>query len=120
MGKEVAVEGCTLSLDVAGSASFTETPSTKVKAGGQFIYKNNTQVTVPIGASDGTCTTTSAGVGYMPATSLKNRVEGNTPLRVDDEVTIPLIPGVLSGGGACSLTVKVTITNAGQTKVLGE
>lgn len=116
--KDMAVVGCTLAVQapVNGSASFTGPASTKVKAGGQFAYLDGTQVTVPPGATDGTCTTTAPGIGNMSATAEKVLGEDKEVLRKDDELTISAIPGILSPSGACTLDVTVKITDAGQDK----
>ncbi len=121
--KALAVDGCTLSYaaPVTGaSASFTSPASLKVKAEGKGVYKDGAGISIPSGVTNGTCTTNTIGTGSFSATATKNKVEGKAPLRVDDEVTVSNIPGVLSGGGTCALTVTVKISNAGQSTVLGE
>jgi len=122
--KEIAVVGATLQVQVpvTGSAVFSGPPSVKNKGGGQFAYLDQVQVTVPPGATNGTCTTTVPGIGNMPATAVKVSDINDTKkiLRVDDEVTIYGITGILSGGGACTLNVTVKVTNAGQSKVKAE
>lgn len=120
--KEVAVQGATFSYQapVTGAPPTPGAPSTKVLAGGSGVFQDGLQVTIPVGVTDGTCTTTAVGIGNISATSLKVDAEGKKVLRVGDSVTVAGITGVLSGGSACALTVTVEITNAGQAKVKAE
>jgi len=118
--KEVAVVGASLSYEfpVSGtSAQFTGSPSSKVKADGAFVFEDGTQVTIPAGITDGTCTTNVPGIGNMEATASKVKADGKLVLRKDDTLTVTGIAGVLSGGGACTLNATVKISNAGQAKV---
>lgn len=122
--KDVAVVGATLTVQspVTGSAVFTGSPSSKLRASGQFVYLDGVQITLAAGVTNGTCTTTAPAVGNIPATAVKvsDIAVSKAVLRVDDEVTIYNIPGILGGGGACTLTVTIKITDANQNKVRAE
>lgn len=119
--KDIAVVGAVLTVQspVTGVAVFSGSPSGKIRAGGQFTYLDGVQITVSAGATDGICTTSAPAIGNLPATAIKvsDLNAGKKVLRVDDEVTISAIPGLLSGGGACTLNVTSKITNSGQAKV---
>ena len=121
--KEVANTVATLiyQAPVTGApATFTGAPSTKMKAGGNFVHLDQVQVTIPAGVTDGTCTTNAPGIGNMSATAVKVSAEGKKVIRKEDSLTVNAIPGVLSGGGACTLNVTVNVGDAGQTKVKAE
>lgn len=118
----VAVQGATFAYQtpVTGAAPTPGAPSEKVLATGLGVFQDGLQITIPVGVTDGVCTTTEVGVGNMPATSSKVSAEGKRVLREGDSVTVSGITGVLSGGSACTLTVTVEIADAGQSKVSAE
>jgi len=123
--KEVAVQGMTIGITgagISGSVTVLGTPSTKVKAEANGVYKDNLSVTIPTGLRDtpGLCTSVAPFPTNVPASAVKNRVDGVEPLRVDDETGTLNVPGVLDGGGACVISTTVKITDAGQTKVRAE
>lgn len=118
--KNIATNDATLGFEtpVTGNVDFTLPSTKKAKALGQSVHADGDQFTVQAGATNGTCTTTAPYVDSMPTTASKTKAEGALVLRVDDSKTVN-IPGVLSGGGACTLTATVKITDAGQSKVKG-
>ncbi len=121
-GEYIAVSGCTLaySAPVTGPApSLTSAPSVKVKVQGNGVYHDGDTVEIPVGITNGTCTSTVVATGNIAASATKVLADGKKVLRTNDSVTVSGITGVLSGGGGCTLSATVTITNAGQTKVSG-
>ncbi len=120
--KEVANTAATLAYGppVSGPpATFTGAPSSKVKAGGAFVFLDGVQVTIPIGVTNGSCTSTAVGIGNMAATAAKMEGEGKPVIRKDDELTVTGIPGT-TGSSGCTLDVTVKVSDAGQTKVTAQ
>jgi hypothetical protein len=120
--KELTVQGAVLKVTIAGgsgTAAITGAPSTKVLAEGKGVHKHNMSFQVT-GATNGTCTQNAPYVNMIPATAVKNKVEGVAPVRKGDYVSVSDIPGILSGGGACVIAATIEVDNPGQTSVLGE
>ena len=124
--KVVAVVGAVLSVSpaagssgVGGVASFTGTPSTKVRAGAP-IYRGPTGATVSgvTNPAQGATIPSPPLAAILTPSSTKVRAESQAPLRVDDEVTVvvfPAQPGTPPVPVPTSMTIKVTA--AGQSKV---
>lgn len=119
MSKEIATTALSLSCTDSGTAVVVPgQASTKVMAGGNFIYAGNLAVTVS-GASQGSCSGAS-GAGSIVPTASKCKSGGQFVIRKDDKATVS-VTGTDSGtGAACNFTVTVTVTNAGQTKAKAE
>lgn len=105
---------------VTGVVSFVSAPSTKagalVSSLFKGIYKGNVQFKVASGCTNGTCTSDADYFNTFSPGSTKNKVEGDFPLREDDEKACS-IPGKTGGGSACTISATIIVTNAGQTKV---
>lgn len=94
--------------------------SSKVKTGGKKVYKE-IGFTVT-GATNGTCTQSAPFYGSITPDPAPKKVlvdSGEKPVRETDEKAVT-IPGVLSGGGGCSISATVVITSPGQTKAKAE
>jgi hypothetical protein len=123
MSKELAVVGMTFKFvnpAHSGTVTVTGIASTKVKAGGQFIYKNNLTISIANG-SDGSITN-ATGTGTLIATSTKLKTENVIPLRKGDKSTIITMTGTNPSPPppTSTYTTQVEIDNAGQTKAKGE
>jgi|WetSurMetagenome_2_1015567.scaffolds.fasta_scaffold01018_16 hypothetical protein len=118
--KEIAVQGCTLTItgcSAPGTATITSSPSTKCKAGGNGIYKQQLNIQI-IGCSNGTCIQGSPVSDSIMPTAIKVKCENGEVLRVNDKKNGIVINGTDSSTSlACSFPVNVEITSAGQTKV---
>ena len=118
--KEIAVEGMTLgySSTIAGGVpSVTGSASVKVKAESKGVYKDTLAVSVPSGITDSAgCVSSAPMATTISATAQKVKADGVFVLRVDDESAMLSIPGMI-GQSACTISTKVVIKNAGQTKV---
>lgn len=122
--KEIAVQGMTLgySSPITGSApTVVGIPSIKVKAESKGVYKDTLAVLVPVGITDAAnCVSTAPFPTTIVATAQKTKADGTFVLRVDDESAQLSIPGLIGGSSACTISTKVVIDDAGQTKVTGE
>lgn len=122
MAKALMDAGGNLSLSgtppVTGSATPTSVPSTKVKAEGQGVYFDKIDFTIPPGATNGTCTSNSPFNGSIMASASKIKDKNGKSAVLDGDNVNVSIPGILSGGGACTISAKVT-ANASQSKVEG-
>lgn len=118
--KEIATTGATLtySSPVTGAPPTLGPPSLKVKAGGAAVLLDQIQVTIPPGATNGTCTTTVAGIGNLAATAQKVQIEGKPPIRTGDKATVSAVTGTTPDGKPCTLAITVEVAMAGQTKVM--
>lgn len=130
----LGVEGLTIDHDTGsnvsgGTFTITSIASLKVKCEGKGVYKGTLSFTF----SGGTCSgpppdsgSTAVGSGTINITALKSKVEGDFVIREGDIGTMSgtyvatnpspppaTIPGVFTNQ-------PVKITDAGQTKVLGE
>ena len=124
--KFVAVNGLTLTpqgivTPGTGALTITSTPSVKVKAGGQGVYKTPLLFTLAganaAGYDPGTVAT--VGPGSIPATSTKMLADGVLVMRVDDQfATVPMTGTI--GGTPTPFPEPWKITNAGQAKVRSE
>ena len=105
---------------VTGTPPTLPSPSAKVKApaGGAGCFFGGLSFTIPPGATDGTCTTTVPAPGTISPSATKELSGGQAAVLDGDQVTVSGITGILSGGGACTLSVTVK-ANASQTKALG-
>jgi len=118
----IAVQGCTLTISgvTPGTAIITSSPSTKVKAGGSYVYKGTVNVQLT-GCSSGTYQQTSTATGTFTNTAAKVKVENDLVLLENDLATgisIPMQNSVFPFDST-SFTASVQITSAGQTKVKG-
>jgi len=123
MSKELAVVGMTFKFvnpAHSGTVTVTGIASTKVKAGGQYIYKNNLTISITAG-SDGSITN-ATGTGTMVATSTKLKTENIIPLRKGDKSIVITMTGTNPSPPppTSTYTTQVEIDNAGQTKVKGD
>lgn len=96
--------------------TFTGQPSAVLRADGGAVYTDGVVITIPVGATNGSCTSTVAATGNLMATATKIASKGKPPIREGDEVTVGGIAGSNSNG-SCTLSVTVFVQNAGQTKV---
>lgn len=126
MSKLIAVEGCTLTIDTGtGTAAISTAPSTVLKAQGKKVYAGDLTVNVTNGVSGSCGTSTPAtGTGTISPGSTKVKTGGNFVVLEDDESgTITMNgqePASPSGTQACSYTLKVKISAAGQIKAKAE
>lgn len=117
-------------MDAAGNLSYSPpvvgtpptlpSPSPKVKApaGGAGCFFGPLSFTIPAGVTDGTCTSSAPAPGTISPSATKELAGGQAAVLDGDQVTVSGIPGILSGGGACTLSVTVK-ANASQSKALG-
>jgi hypothetical protein len=103
-----------------GSVTITGGQSAKNKAGGQFVFTQQLDFSIASGLSNGTCTSTAPFAGAIPASATKcfDTTSGRQPVVLDGDSVNVNVPGVLSGGGACTIPVTVK-ANAAQIKVWG-
>jgi hypothetical protein len=116
--KEIAVQGCTLTLTGGGpgTANITSSPSSKSKAGGNGVYKKQIDISIA-GCANGTCVQGAVVNSSIIPTVTKTKSDGDLVMVKNDKVEKVVINGTDSGtGAACSFTVDVEITSAGQTK----
>jgi len=122
--EEIAVVGLTLAPQGivsigAGVLIITSTPSSKNKAGGQFVYEAPLTFTL-IGANAtgyDPATVATVGSGSIPATATKVRKKsGPLIMRENDEDLVVNMTGLI-GGTPTPFTEPWKITNAGQSKV---
>lgn len=121
--ENVAVVGLTISHGsgstiTGGSFVITSSPSSKVKAGGAFVYRGTINFTFS-GGSEPTVTAGSVtGSGSISFTATKTKADGQFVIREGDT-------GTLTGTGTnpspppptLPVSGSVEISNAGQTKV---
>lgn len=100
-----------------GSITVVGSPSTKLKAGVNFAYKDNLSISISNG-SNGSITN-ATGVGTMLATALKNLIESSKPLRKGDKSTIITMTGTNPSPppATSTYTTQVEIDDPGQNKV---
>lgn len=127
MAKEFfAVEGLTIdhssgSPVSGGTFSVTSSPSTKVKAVGNGVYRGTLAFTFTGGTHSSGTSSSALGSGTIAFTATKNKADGQFVLRVGDS-------GSMSGTYVPPTTPpptvvfssNVEITDAGQDKVRGE
>jgi hypothetical protein len=119
LSKDIATTAMTLTCTDGGAAvAVPGQASTKVKAGGSFIYAGNLAVTVS-GATQGTCGS-AGGPGTIIPTAIKCKSGGNFVIRKDDKATFSISGTDTGSGAACNFSVTVTVQNAGQTKAKAE
>lgn len=121
--KEVAVDGLTLTpqgIVSGGVITITAVPSIKVKIEGKGVYKNPFIFTFAGGNATGydPGTVVSVAPGSIPATAIKNKVDGLLVMRVDDLVSMGMTGTI--GGTPTPFPEVWKITNAGQIKVRAE
>ena len=123
MGKFIAVVGCSFSFvnpAHSGTVTVTSSPSTKVKADGNFVYTTPLSITITNG-SDGSITN-ATGSGVINATATKVKVEGIFVMRVDD-ISVPI---TMTGTNpsppppTATYVTTVEINDAGNTKTKAE
>jgi len=115
--KKLVDAGGSLSCDsFTGTASPTSSPSAKVRAGGQGVYRGPLGFSVT-GAVQGGCTQSGPYSGSISPTAQKVKPDAQACVLDGDQVSVS-IPGVLGGGGGCTITGTVT-AHAGQAKVKG-
>ena len=124
MGKQVAVDGCTIApqgIVSGGSITISTVPSTKVKAEGSGVFSTQLQFTVAganaTGYDPGTVVT--VGPATIMPTATKGKVDGGFVLRQDDQVPAAVMTGTISGIPT-PFAAAFKITVAGQTKVSAE
>ena len=118
--KKLMTSAGNLTLDVAGSASITGSPSAKVKApaGGAGVFFQQVPFTIAAGCSDGVCQSVSPFPGNVPASATKVKSGGQPAVLDGDNVTVS-VPGFKLPAMTipCTISAKVT-ANAGQSKAL--
>jgi len=121
---EVAVQGLTVApqgIVSGGVLSIVSVPSTKVKAEGKGVYKQNLQFTLSganaVGYDPGTVMT--VGTASISPTSTKNKAEGQFVMRKNDQNLAVNMTGTI-GGTPTPFIEPWKITVPGQTKVIGE
>ena len=124
MSKELAVVGMTFKFvnpAHSGTVNVTGVASTKLKAGGQFVYKDNLTISI-VNGSDGSTTINATGTGTMTATSTKLKTENVKPLRKGDKSIIITMTGTNMSPPPPTMTytTQVEIDNSGQSKTKGE
>lgn len=125
--KKLVVDGATLGFKasapaVTGAVTFVSSPSTKVKAKNSSMkgaYKGNVQFKVAAGCTDGSCTSSADYLDTFSPGSTKGKIEGDPPLREDDE-KVCAIPGTTWVGAPCTINATVVVSDPGQTKVSSE
>lgn len=122
---ELAVVGMTFKFvnpAHSGTVTVTGLASTKIKASGQFVYKDTLAISISNG-SDGSITN-ATGVGTMIATSTKNREISDLLfiLRKGDKSIIITMTGDNPSPPppTAQYNTQVEIDDPGQTKVKGE
>ena len=122
--KNIAVEGCTLSLSSGtGQVSITTTPSSKVLLDGKKAYFGNLQISISAFTSPTiTVSSSGSGSGTLSPTSQKVKSENNAAVLEGDKAQITVTGQAISGTTTVVVTeiVTVTISSAGQEKVKGE
>lgn len=116
--KNIANTDCTIDANNNASVSITSLPSTKSKINEKGVYKGTINVLV-VGAFTSTCTQTAPFPSTISPTATKTKADGQEVIREGDSGSAT-VAGVLSGGGACTITVNFSIDDAGQDKVKGK
>ena len=118
--KLVAVQGCTLTTDNAtAQATIIDSPSVKVKAGGNGVYKTPLTVQV-VGATQGNFAQTAPSTGTIESTAQKVKAENILVILEGDKTNTPVqCPASDPNGATITISVTVTVQQAGQTKVMG-
>ena len=118
--KFIAVQGLTLTpqgIVVSGTGVLTiiSVPSTKVREGSNFAYKQNLQFTLvganAAGYDPGTVAT--VGIATISPAALKTKADGQLVMRVDDQNLTVSMTGTISGTPTPFIE-PWKITNAGQ------
>ena len=120
--ENIAVVGLTLApqgIVSGGVLTITSTPSSKNKAGGQFMYETPLTFTLTganaIGYDPGTVVT--VGPGSIPTTTVKVlKKSGPFVMRENDQALSIAMTGLI-GGTPTPFTEPWKITNGGQSKV---
>jgi hypothetical protein len=130
MKKLIAVQGFTYQISdpmVQAVVTLTGVPSVKCKAGGQWICKDGFSVVVTailVPGAGAVIPDPGPKNASFSATSQKNKADGTFVLRKDDETgTISATPKIPQPSGPpvdYPVSFKLSIINAGQTKVSGE
>ena len=120
MSKFIAVQGCTLTTDNAtAQATIIDTPSMKVKAESKGVYKTPLTVQV-VGATQGNFAQTASSVGNIESTAQKVKADNILVILEGDKTNTPVqCPASDPNGATTTISVTVTVQQAGQTKVLG-
>ena len=118
--KYITVQGCTLTTDnAAAQATIIDSPSVKVKAGGNGVYKTPLKVQVA-GATQGNFAQTAPSVGNIESTAQKVKADNVLVILEGDKTNTPVqCPASDPNGATTTISVTVTVQQAGQTKVLG-
>lgn len=123
MSKNVAVQGCTLTLNVGdGQKQITTQPSSVMKCSGKGVYTKEIVVSIS-GYTGGQITDPQTGAGSVTikssASSMKS--EGEFVLLEGDESEETELTGTSGGGQSIAKQkVKLKIQSAGQSFVKGE
>ncbi len=123
-GIEIAVEGAV--LIISGSTTpegppptITSIPSSNVKVDDKKVYYKQLDITIAgLSDSTGCVQSTPVNASIMP-TAENDEVDGELVLRKGDKVVGVAISGQNAVPEACSFTVDVEISDAGQTAVKG-
>lgn len=120
MAKPIAVLGCTLTTDNAtAQATITDSPSAKVMAESKGVYKTPLKVQVA-GATQGNFAQTAPSVGNIESTAQKVKADNILVILEGDKTNTPVqCPATDPNGATTTISVTVTVQQAGQTKVLG-
>ena len=116
----IGVDGLTLahasgSLISGGSFVVTAVPSLKNKAQGKGAFSGPLAFTFSGGNAAGCTNGTVTGGGSIPPTAAKTKSEGLLVIRGGDSVTMAAA-GTAPNGSPVSVSGKVEVSNAGQTK----
>ena len=117
----IAVDGLTLahasgSAISLGAFVVTAVPSTKNKAQGKGVFSGPLAFTFSGGNAAGCTPGTVTGGGSIPPAAAKTKSEDLLVIRAGDSVTM-VAAGTAPNGAAVSVSGKVEVSNAGQTKV---
>lgn len=118
MSALIAVQGCTLSFDALNTGVITITSNASTKSFYQTsgVYAGSISFTVSGVTNVSVSGTAGTGTGTITATALKSIVDNQFPVRQGDNVTI-VVSGTISGNPG-TWPAQITVTNAGQTKLL--
>ena len=118
--KYIAVQGCTLTTDnVTAQATIIDSPSVKVKAESNGVYKTPLTVQV-VGATQGNFAQTAPSTGTIESTAQKVKAENILVILEGDKTNTPVqCPASDPNGATTTISVTVTVQQAGQTKVMG-
>lgn len=114
--KNIAVQGCSLDCSFA---QIQTSPKNSVKCDGKASYAGD--LTIKISGYSGQGITGGSGVGTLQSSAQYVKIEGEKAVLEGDKTDPPIqVTGTTSGGGSLTVSVTVTISDAGQSVVQGE